>query len=94
MPYANFEIRIAGEVQRVGLSGDHPLPEAGPVFLRLERRGSKFLAGVRRMGLAGMFSNQRKSRQNGPRNFRQVLRPSAPPKMNSIRASPKLQIVK
>ncbi|HRJ09274.1 MAG TPA: hypothetical protein PLP58_11930, partial [Prosthecobacter sp.] len=46
MPYANFEIRVAGELQRIGLTGDHPLPKEGPIFLRLERRGSKFLAGV------------------------------------------------
>jgi hypothetical protein len=44
--YANFEIRIAGELQRIGLTGDHPLPKDGPVFLRLERRGAKFLGAV------------------------------------------------
>jgi hypothetical protein len=44
--YANFEIRIAGELQRIGLTGDHPLPKDGPVFLRLERHGAKFLGAV------------------------------------------------
>jgi len=44
--YANFEIRIAGELQRIGLTGDHRLPKDGPVFLRLERRDAKFLGAV------------------------------------------------
>jgi hypothetical protein len=51
-PYANFEIRVDGELQRIGLSGDHPLPKAGPVFLRLERRGSKFLGAVSADGMS------------------------------------------
>lgn len=42
-PYANFEIRVGGELQRIGLTGDQRLPKDGPVFLRLERRGNKFL---------------------------------------------------
>ncbi len=51
-PYANFEIRVAGELQRMGLTGDHPLPKTGPVFLRLERRGSKFLGAVSADGIS------------------------------------------
>jgi len=46
VPYANFEIRVAGELQRIGLTGDHPLPKSGPVYLRLERRGAKFFGAV------------------------------------------------
>ena len=46
VPYANFEIRVGGELRRMGLTGDHPLPKTGPVYLRLERRGSKFLGAV------------------------------------------------
>ena len=45
-PYANFEIRVDGELQRIGVTGDHPLPKEGPVYLRLERRGTKFLGAV------------------------------------------------
>jgi regulation of enolase protein 1 (concanavalin A-like superfamily) len=41
--YANFEIRINGNLQRIGYSSDCPLPESGPVHLRLERRGQKIL---------------------------------------------------
>jgi hypothetical protein len=52
VPYANFEIRIAGELQHIGLTGDHPLPRTGPVFLRLERRGSKFLAATSKDGIS------------------------------------------
>ena len=51
-PYANFEIRVAGKLQRMGLTGDHPVPKAGPVFLRLERRGSKFLGAVSADGIS------------------------------------------
>ena len=45
-PYANFEIRVGGRLLRIGHTGDHPLPNEGPVYLRLERRGPKFLASV------------------------------------------------
>lgn len=41
--YANFEIRINGNLQRIGYTDDCPLPESGPVHLRLERRGQKIL---------------------------------------------------
>ena len=46
MHYANFEIRIDGKLQRIGLTGDHPLPKSGPVFLRIERRGAKIHGAV------------------------------------------------
>src|SRR4051812_5919141 len=46
MPYANFEMRVDGKLQRIGLTNDHPLPIEGPVYLRLERRGTQFLAAV------------------------------------------------
>jgi hypothetical protein len=52
VPYANLEIRIGGELQRIGLTGDHPLPKDGPIFLRLERRGSKFLGAVSADGIS------------------------------------------
>ena len=51
MPYANFEIRVGGKLQRMGRTGDHPLPKEGPVFLRLERRDGKFLAAVSADGI-------------------------------------------
>ena len=41
--YANFEVRDGGELQRMGLTTDQPLPEDAPVFLRLERRGDTIL---------------------------------------------------
>jgi regulation of enolase protein 1 (concanavalin A-like superfamily) len=44
--YANFEMRAAGELQRIGITSDHPLPEHGPVYLRLERRGSEIRGAV------------------------------------------------
>jgi regulation of enolase protein 1 (concanavalin A-like superfamily) len=42
-PYANFEIRGNGHLLRIGLTDDHPLPITGPVFLRLQRRGSEMI---------------------------------------------------
>jgi hypothetical protein len=44
--YANFEIRTDGQLQRIGFTGDQRLPKDGPVFLRLERRGSQFHGAV------------------------------------------------
>ncbi len=52
VPYANFEIRVGGELQRIGMTGDHPIPKNGPMFLRLERRGAKFLAAVSADGIS------------------------------------------
>ena len=48
--YANFEIRANGNLLRMGNSGDHLLPRSGPVFLRLSRHGSEFVAAVSRDG--------------------------------------------
>jgi len=45
-PYANFEIRVNGRLKRMGLTGDHPLPKFGAVFLRLQRRGSQIMGAV------------------------------------------------
>ena len=51
-PYANFEMRTDGRLERIGLTGDHPLPKTGPVFLRLERRGQKILGAVSADGVS------------------------------------------
>lgn len=45
-PYANFEKRADGELERIGDAGEHPLPATGAVFLRLERRGQKLTGAV------------------------------------------------
>jgi regulation of enolase protein 1 (concanavalin A-like superfamily) len=45
-PYANFEVRAGGELQRIGMTGDHPLTKDVPTYLRLERRGGKMLGAV------------------------------------------------
>ena len=42
-PYANFEMRAAGELERFGLETDLPIPLDKPVFLRLERQGQRML---------------------------------------------------
>ncbi|MDB6121955.1 MAG: prkC 13 [Pedosphaera sp.] len=46
MPYANFEMRSNGKLDRIGYANEHPLPMTGPVFLRLERRGQKIIGAV------------------------------------------------
>ena len=46
MPYANFEIRINGELQRIGLTSDFRIPDKGPVYLRIERRGQTIRGSV------------------------------------------------
>ena len=43
-PYANFEIRVNGELERIGLTGDQHLPKASPIILQLQRRGTKITA--------------------------------------------------
>lgn len=50
--YANFEIRIDGELQRMGLPSDGPLPATGPVYLRLERRGNQMQAATSTDGVS------------------------------------------
>lgn len=46
MPYANYEMRSEGKVDRIGNANDFPLPDEGPVYLRLERRGQTLTAAV------------------------------------------------
>lgn len=36
--YANFEMRANGDLERIGDANVHPLPNDGPVFLRLSRQ--------------------------------------------------------
>jgi regulation of enolase protein 1 (concanavalin A-like superfamily) len=50
-PYANFEIRVAGSLERFGLESDLPIPLDRPVFLRLERRGQKMLGAASTDGI-------------------------------------------
>lgn len=45
-PYANFEMRTGGELQRMGITSDCPIPLKEPVYLRLERRGAKVSGAV------------------------------------------------
>ena len=44
--YANFEMRAGGELQRIGLAGDFKLPANGPVFLRLQKKGTEIIGFV------------------------------------------------
>ena len=44
--YINFEVRLNGQVQRIGQSTDFPVPENVPVGLRLKKRGNQVQAQV------------------------------------------------
>ena len=39
--YINFEVRLNGQVSRIGQSTDFPVPENVPVMLRLKKRGNQ-----------------------------------------------------
>lgn len=49
--YMNFEIRVDGQLLRIGLTSDHPIPPSGPMYLRLEGRGSTILGAVSADGI-------------------------------------------
>ncbi len=51
-PYANFEIRVNGKLERIGMTGDYRLPKEGPVHLRLEVRGSHIYGAVSKDGVS------------------------------------------
>lgn len=51
VPYINFEIRIDEVLKRMGNTGDHPVTADGPVYLRLERRGTEILGSVSEDGI-------------------------------------------
>ncbi len=44
--YVNLEVRLNGQVQRIGQSTDFPVPENVPVGLRLKKRGNQVQAQV------------------------------------------------
>ncbi len=43
--YTNFEVRVDGDLERIGLTSDAPLEEGKPTWLRLQRKGN-FLHGA------------------------------------------------
>jgi regulation of enolase protein 1 (concanavalin A-like superfamily) len=51
MPYANFEIRTNGSVERLGVETETPVALDKPLFLRLERRGQKINGAVSSDGI-------------------------------------------
>lgn len=50
-PYTNFEIRIGGELQRIGNTGDLPTEEGKPTWLRLQRKGNLLLGAMSQDGV-------------------------------------------
>lgn len=49
-PYTNFEIRVDGELERMGTTGDLPTEKDKPTWLRLERRSQKILGAMSQDG--------------------------------------------
>jgi regulation of enolase protein 1 (concanavalin A-like superfamily) len=45
-PYTNFEIRVDGQNERFGTTGDLPTEDRKPTWLRLERKGGKMLGAM------------------------------------------------
>ncbi len=50
-PYTNFEIRVDGELERGGTTGDLPTENDKPTWLRLERRGQQLLGSMSQDGV-------------------------------------------
>jgi regulation of enolase protein 1 (concanavalin A-like superfamily) len=46
IPYTNFEIRVNGQLERIGTTGDLPMEKDKPTWLRLERKGSQMLGAM------------------------------------------------
>jgi len=45
-PYTNFEIRVDGELERMGAIGDLPTEKDKPTWFRLERKGQQLLGAM------------------------------------------------
>jgi regulation of enolase protein 1 (concanavalin A-like superfamily) len=50
-PYTNFEIRVHGELERIGTTGDLQTEADKPTWLRLERRGTQLLGAMSQDGV-------------------------------------------
>ena len=44
--YGNFEVRINGQLQRIGITSDLPLEDNQPVYLQLTRRGATMFGAI------------------------------------------------
>jgi regulation of enolase protein 1 (concanavalin A-like superfamily) len=50
VPYINFEIRVDGQLERIGNTGDFKIDGENPVWFRLERKGDKMLGSMSQDG--------------------------------------------
>jgi regulation of enolase protein 1 (concanavalin A-like superfamily) len=50
VPYINFEIRVNGQLERIGTTGDFEIDGTKPVWFRLERKGDKMLGSMSQDG--------------------------------------------
>lgn len=51
MPYTNFELRVHGELERFGTTGDFRTEADKPTWLRLERKGTKLIGAMSQDGV-------------------------------------------
>lgn len=49
-PYTNFEIRVDGQIERFGTTGDFPTEAGKPTWLRLERKGNQLIGSMSQDG--------------------------------------------
>jgi len=56
-PYTNFEIRVDGELQHIGTTGDLPTENGKPTWLRLEKKGRQILGSMSQDGVTWTAGN-------------------------------------
>ncbi len=61
-PYINFEIRVDGQLEKFGQTGDFPLDPDKPVWLRLERKGQQMLGAMSQDGETWTFGEPKQLR--------------------------------
>jgi regulation of enolase protein 1 (concanavalin A-like superfamily) len=49
--YTNFEIRVDGDLERIGMTNDAPLDASKPTWLRLQRKGNRLFGAVSQDGV-------------------------------------------
>jgi regulation of enolase protein 1 (concanavalin A-like superfamily) len=61
-PYINFEIRVDGQLEKFGQTGDFPLDPDQPVWLRLERKGDQMLGAMSQDGVTWTYGQPKQLR--------------------------------
>jgi len=61
-PYTNFEIRVDGQLERIGTTGDLPTEQDKPTWLRLERKGNQMIGAMSHDGENWTYGEPKKLR--------------------------------